>query len=102
LLCSGLRADYPAPFEAFDSLADGDALAGVLGRAPTPEQGARLSLSKISSAVKAAGRQRNIETRATEIQAIVRRGHLTAPPAVVAAFGATTTATVHVIAALNT
>ena len=78
-----------------------DALA-VLGRAPTPEQGARLSLAKIGSALKAAGRQRNIETRAIEIQAILRREHLTASPAVAAAFGATTTAAVHVIAALNT
>jgi transposase len=100
MLRSGLREYYPAALEAFDSLTDGDALA-VLGRAPTPEQGARLSLTKIGSALKAAGRQRNIETRATEIQAILRREHLTAPPAVAAAFGATTTAAVHVIAALN-
>jgi transposase len=87
--------------EAFDSLTAGDALA-VLGRAPTPDQGARLSLSKISSALKAAGRQRNIDTRAIEIQTVLRREHLTAPPAVAAAFGATTTAAVHVIAELNT
>jgi transposase len=101
MLRSGLREYYPAALEAFDSLTDHDALA-VLGRAPTPEQGARLSLSKISSALKAAGRQRNIETRAAEIQAILRREHLTAPPAVAAALGATTTAAVHVIATLNT
>jgi transposase len=101
MLRSGLREYYPAALEAFDSLTDRDALA-VLGRAPTAEQGARLSLSKISSALKAAGRQRNIETRATEIQMALRREHLTAPPAVAAAFGATTTAAVHVIAVLNT
>jgi transposase len=101
MLRSALREYYPAALEAFDSLTDGDALA-VLGRAPTPERGARLSLSKIGSTLKAAGRQRNIETRAVEIQAVLRREHLAAPPAVVAAFGATTTAAVHVIAALNT
>ena len=100
MLRSGLREYYPAVLEAFDSLTDRDALA-VLGRAPTPEQGARLSLSKISSALKAAGRQRNIDIRATEIQAILRREHLTAPPAVTAALGATSTAAVHIIAALN-
>src|SRR3954470_24576718 len=100
MLRSGLREYYPAALEALDSLTDGDALA-VLGRAPTPEQGARLSLSKISSALKAGGRQRNIETRATEIQTILRREHLTAPDVVATAFGATTTAAVHVIAALN-
>ena len=100
MLRSGLREYYPAALEAFDSLTADDALA-VLGRAPTPEQGARLSLSKIGSALKGAGRQRNVETRAVEIQAILRREHLTASPAVAAAFGATTTAAVHVIAALN-
>ena len=71
MLRSGLREYYPAALEAFDSLTDGDALA-VLGRAPTPEQGARLSLSKIGSALKAAGRQRNIDKRAVEIQALLR------------------------------
>src|SRR5271165_7145868 len=100
MLRSGLREYYPAALEAFDALTDRDALA-VLGRAPTPEQGARLSLSKIGSALKAAGRQRNIDTRAREIQAALRREHLTAAPAVAAAFGATTTAAVHVIAELN-
>jgi transposase len=100
MLRSGLREYYPAALEAFDSLTDGDALA-ILGRAPTPEQGARLSQSKIGSALKAAGRQRNIEIRAAEIQAILRREHLTASPAVATAFGATTTAAVHVIVALN-
>src|SRR3954465_8068072 len=101
MLRSGLREYYPAALEAFDSLTAGDALA-VLGRAPTPEQGARLSLSKIGSALKAAGRQRNIEVRAAEIQAVLRREPLPGPAAVAAAFGATTTAAVHVIVALNT
>jgi len=62
-LRSALREYYPAALEAFDSLTERDALA-ILGRAPTPQQGTRLSLSKISAALKAAGRQRNIETRA--------------------------------------
>uniref|UniRef100_UPI0028AFE117 transposase n=1 Tax=Mycolicibacterium sp. TaxID=2320850 RepID=UPI0028AFE117 len=91
---------YPAALEAFDSLTDRDALA-VLGRAPTPAQGARLSVSKIGAALKVAGRQRNIDTRAREIQAALRTEHLAAPEAVAAAFGATTTAAVHVIAELN-
>src|SRR6476659_5894372 len=54
MLRRGLREYYPAALEAFDSLSADDALA-VLGRAPTPEQGARLSLAKIGSALKAAG-----------------------------------------------
>ena len=99
-LRSALREYYPAALEAFDDLTDRDALA-ILGRAPTPEQGARLSLSKIRSALKAAGRQRNIDTRAREIQAALRTEQLAAPAAVAAAFGATTRAAVGIIAELN-
>lgn len=101
MLRSALREYYPAALEAFDSLSERDALA-VLGRAPTPDQGARLSLSKISAALKAAGRQRNIESRASAIQTALRAEHLGAPAQLAAAFGATTTAAVHVIAELNT
>jgi hypothetical protein len=81
-----LRADllqyYPAALEALPSLGDRDrdrdALA-VLGRAPTPKEGARLSLPKIGSALKAGGRQRNIDERARQIQAALRTEHLAAP-----------------------
>ena len=100
MLRSALREYYPAALEAFDSLTDRDALA-ILGRVPTPREGARLSLSKISAALKAAGRERNIDVRARDIQAALRTQHLAAPDAVAAAFGATTTAAVHVIAELN-
>jgi hypothetical protein len=86
--------------EAFDVLADRDAVA-VLGRAPTPADAARLSLSKIRSALKAAGRQRNLDTRALQSQEMLRSDQLTAPAAVTAAFGATTRAAVGIIAELN-
>jgi hypothetical protein len=46
--------------------------AGHPRSAPTPPHGAGLSLSKISSALKSAGRQRNIDTRARGIQAALR------------------------------
>ena len=59
-LRSALREYYPAALEAFDDLHDRDALA-VLGRAPTPAEAAHLSLSKIRSALKRAGRQRNLD-----------------------------------------
>jgi transposase len=45
-LRSALREYYPAALVAFEDLAHGDAL-GVLGRAPSPEQGANLPLSAI-------------------------------------------------------
>ena len=67
-LRSALREYYPAALVAFEDLAHGDAL-GVLGRAPSPEQGAHLSLTAIQSALKRGGRQRNIAARAREIRA---------------------------------
>ncbi len=59
-LRSALREYYPGALEAFDDLHDRDALA-VLGRAPTPTEAAHLSLAKIRSALKRAGRQRNLD-----------------------------------------
>ncbi|MDT5235668.1 MAG: hypothetical protein QOF47_1655 [Mycobacterium sp.] len=99
-LRSALREYYPAALEAFEDLADRDALA-ILGRAPTPADAGRLSLAKIRSALKAAGRQRNLDTRALQIQAMLRTEQLAAPVAVTAAFGAGTRATVAIIAELN-
>ena len=99
-LRSALREYYPAALEAFDDLADRDALA-ILGRAPTPTDAGGLSLSKIRSALKAAGRQRNLDTRALQIQEMLRTEQLAAPAAVTAAFGASTRAAIGVIAELN-
>ena len=99
-LRSALREYYPAALVAFEDLAHGDAL-GVLGRAPSPEQGAHLSLTAIQSALKRGGRQRNIAARAREIQAALRSEQLAAPATVTAAFAATTRAAVGIIAELN-
>jgi transposase len=99
-LRSALREYYPAALVAFEDLAHGDAL-GVLGRAPTPEQGAHLSLSVIQSGLKRGGRQRNIAARARQIQTALRSEQLAAPAPVAAAFGATTRAAVGIIAELN-
>ena len=99
-LRSALREYYPAALVAFEDLAHGDAL-GVLGRAPSPEQGANLSLTAIQSALKRGGRQRNIAARAREIRAALGTEQLAAPATVTAAFAATTRATVGIIAELN-
>ena len=103
-LRAALLEYYPAALQAFPNLGDRDrdrdALA-VLGRAPTPDQGARLSVSKIGAALKAGGRQRGVEERAREIQTLLRRQQLHAPPAVTAAYGATTSATVNIVVALT-
>ena len=66
-----------------------------------PRQAAHLSLSKIRSALKRAGRQRNLDARAHEIAAALRAEQLAAPSAVTAAFAATTRAAVGIIAELN-
>ena len=95
-----MREYYPAALVAFEDLAHGDAL-GVLGRAPSPEQGAHLSLTAIQSALKRGGRQRNIAARAREIRAALGTEQLAAPARVTAAFAATTRATVGIIAELN-
>jgi transposase len=99
-LRSALREYYPAALEVFEDLVDRDALA-ILGRAPTPADAGRLSLSKIRAALKAAGRQRNLDARALHIQATLRTPHLAAHAAVTAAFGASTRAAVGIIAELN-
>ncbi len=99
-LRSALREYYPAALQAFTDLADRDALA-VLGRAPTPGAGRRLSISAIRATLRRAGRQRNLDTKASEIAAALRTEHLCAPEPVTAAFAATTTAAVGIIGELN-
>jgi transposase len=99
-LRSALREYYPAALVAFDDLHDRDTLA-VLGRAPTPTEGARLTITAISAVLRRAGRRRNLDHRAAAIQAALRTEQLTAPDAVAAAFAATTTAAVGIIAELN-
>jgi transposase len=99
-LRSALREYYPAALNAFDDLAHRDALA-VLGRAPTPEAGAALSLSQLRSVLERGGRQRNLDRRAAQIQSALRAEHLGAPSALAQAFAATTKATVGIIGELN-
>ena len=99
-LRNALREYYPAALAAFEDLAHGDAL-GVLDRAPSPIQGARLPLTAIQSALKRGGRQRNIAARARQIAAALHTQQLAAPAPVAAAFAATTRATVGIIAELN-
>jgi len=99
-LRNALREYYPAALIAFDDLASNDCLA-VLAKAPTPQAGARLSISQISAALKRGGRQRNLDRRSREIQHALRTDQLIAPEAITNAFAATATAAVGVIAELN-
>jgi transposase len=99
-LRNALREYYPAALEAFSDLADRDTLA-VLGRAPNPELGARLSINQIRSALARGGRQRNLDHRSAEIQTALRSDQLAAPAAVSRAFATTTAAAVGIIGELN-
>ena len=98
-LRSALREYYPAALAAFGTdLAASDAVA-VLALAPTPEAGRALSRAKIAAALRRAGRQRNTDRRATEIQAALRAVHLHAPPAITGAYGAAARSAIRLIAA---
>ncbi len=99
-LRNALREYYPSALEAFDDLDDRDTLA-LLERAPSPDVGARLSVTQVRAALKRGGRQRNLDQRAQQIQAALRSDALTAPDPVAAAFAVTTKATVGVLIELN-
>ena len=98
-LRSTLREFYPAALVAFDDLAHRDALA-VLAKAPTPERGKALRVTQVQAALRGAGRQRNVTSRAEQIVTALRTEQLQAPPLVAEAFGATVSALVAVIAEL--
>jgi transposase len=90
-LRSALLEFYPGALEAFaDELCELDALS-LLKQAPTPEKGRSLSLAKIASALRKAGR-RHVEQRAAAIQHALRAPRLEQPPLVAQAYGASVTA----------
>ena len=97
---NALREYYPAALETFGDLADRDTLA-VLGRAPTPSTGARLTITQIRAALKTAGRRRNLDTTARRIQAGLRGAHLSAAGPVEDAYGTTVASLVRIIAETN-
>src|SRR5439155_17248274 len=99
-LRSALREFFPAALVAFEDLDHPDALA-VLGRAATPGEAARLSGSAIAAALRNGGRQRNVDTRAAAIQAVLRAERLDFPAQLAGAYGAQVRAAVAVIAEMN-
>ena len=100
-LRSALREFYPAALEAFkDDLGGRDALA-ILEYAPTPTSGRSVSQAKLISALRKAGRERNLEARAAELQRILRQSHLEQPATLVAAYGLIVKSSVQMIRELN-
>src|ERR1019366_3753180 len=72
----------------------------LLVMAPDPARAARLSLARITAALKRA-RRRDTAGKAAMIAGALRAAQLTQPPAVTAAYAATVQATARVIVALN-
>jgi hypothetical protein len=100
-LRNALKDFYPGALNAFGTDLHGrDALA-ILEIAPTPPLGAQLSQSKIIAALKRAGRERNLERRAKEIQSALREEQLHQGPVLEAAYGTVTRAHVHLIRHYN-
>jgi transposase len=96
-LRSLLREYYPAALAAFGTdLASPDALA-VLAIAPTPEQGRRLSRSRIETLLRKAGRRRNLTATADKIKTALDTEQLGARPGVVPAYAASASALVAVL-----
>jgi hypothetical protein len=84
---------------AFDDLDAPDALE-LLGRAPDPEEAARLSLTVITAALKRA-RRRHVEERAQRLQNTLRAPELRQPPVLQNAYAAVVASEVAIITALN-
>jgi transposase/transposase IS116/IS110/IS902 family protein len=98
-LRNALKDYYPGALDAFGAdLVNRDAVE-VLAVAPTPALGAQLSLSKITSALRRGGRQRNLERTAKKIQQALREEQLHERPMVELAFGKITKAHVAMIRA---
>lgn len=101
-LRSMLREFHPAALAAFsdgDGLAGRDALA-VLPIASTPTAGRALSRSKVATALRRAGRQRNIDAAAVRIVEALRTDQLGLPDALTNAYGAAVRSMAAVIGAL--
>ena len=95
-LRSTLRDSYPGFLATFEELATREAML-VLQAAPTPTQGAKLSIGQLKTLLRRAGRQRRLDERAVAIQAGLRVPQLSARPAVVAGSAAAVTALAVVI-----
>jgi transposase len=98
-LRSTLREYFPAALLAFEDLDAPDALE-LLGRAPDPDQAARLSLRVITAALERAHR-RHVEDRAQQLRTVLGAQELRQPPVLQNAYAAVVASEVAIIGALN-
>jgi hypothetical protein len=98
-LRSSLREFFPAALEAYEDLAFPDVLE-LLTKAPEPNSAARLTRAQITAALTRAHR-RDREAKTTAIMAALAAEHLTQPPLIAAAYGATVRALAALIGTSN-
>jgi transposase len=98
-LRAALRDFFPAALEAFDDLAGSDTLE-LLERAPDPASAARLSKTRIATALRRAHR-RHAAARAEQIHAALHSEQLRLPAELVAAYAAIVQAACPVITTFN-
>ena len=98
-LRSSLREFFPAALEAYEDLAFPDVLE-LLAKAPDPDSAARLTRAQVTAAL-ARARRRDREAKTTAIMLALREEHLTQPPLIAAAYGATVRALAALITTSN-
>jgi transposase len=98
-LRSSLREFFPAALDAYEDLSSRDVLE-LLTKAPEPDSAVRLTRAQITAALKRAGR-RDREVKTTAIMVALRTQHLTQPPLIAAAYGATVRALAAMITTSN-
>lgn len=91
-----LREFYPSALRALPELGTVEAC-GILGVAPTPQRGRRLTVARIRRSLQAAGRTRNLDRRATQIRDALKAPELEASPVLSEAYGAVVGSLVAVI-----
>jgi transposase len=98
-LRSTLREYFPVALQVFPDLDAPDALE-LLGRAPDPDQAARLNRATLTAALRRA-RRRHLEDRVDELLELLRTRELRQPPVLQSAYAAVAASEVAVIATLN-
>jgi transposase len=86
-LRSTLREFYPGALLALKGELSSHEACSILGMAPTPERGRRLTRSRIRRSLSGSGRTRNLDRRAEQIFEALHAPQLQAPPVLAEAYG---------------
>lgn len=82
-----LREFYPGALQALRGDLASHEACSILGMAPTPEWGRRLTRARIRRSLAALGRTRNLDRRTEQIHRALHAPQLEAPPVVAEAYG---------------